>query len=167
MNESNQTTATTSRHRRKKVLGATVALVAIAGAAFAYWTAGGSGTGSAGTSSSVQDVTVVQTSTTSGLAPGSGAHALSGTFDNPNDGPVYVGTLTASITSVTQTPAGILAGLCTAADYTLTDASEVLNKEVLADDTTTWSGISISFNNTGANQDGCKDATVNLAYTLS
>jgi len=31
----------------------------------------------------------------------------------------------------------------------------------------TWDGISISFNNTGANQDGCKGATVNLAYTLS
>ena len=155
----------TPRKRTTKILAGTAVLVVGGGAAFAYWAVGGSGTGTA-TSGGTQNVTVVQTAPATGLAPGSGAHALSGTFTNPNGGPVYVGTLTASISSVVKAD-GAPEGSCTASDYTLTDASEVLNKEVPADDTGTWSGISISFVNTNANQDGCKGATVNLSYTLS
>jgi len=145
--------------------GAGVLLLSSA-AAIAYWTVGGSGTGTADTGD-VSNVTVVQTSTVAGMAPGDSAQTLSGTFTNPNAGPVYVGTVTASIASVTK-DVGAVAGTCDATDYTLASATITYNAEVLANDTSTWTGPTIKFNNKAStNQDPCKNATVNLAYTIS
>src|SRR5680860_1099983 len=79
----------------------TVVLLSGAGVAFAYWTAGGSGTGTA-TTGDIVAIEAVQTSTVTAMAPGDSAQTLSGTFLNPNDGPVYVTTVTASIASVFQ-----------------------------------------------------------------
>ena len=153
-------------NRKKKVVAMTLALMGISGVAFAYWTTSGAGDGGASAAATVSDVTVVQTSTVAGLAPGSGAHALSGTFNNPNTGPVMVGTLTATVDTVTKA-VGAATGDCDADDFTVS-APAVLNVEADPDDTTTWSGLTISFNNkAGVNQDACKDATVTLAYSLS
>ena len=151
---------------RKKAIIATVLVVPLsAGAAFAYWTAGGSGTGEAETGTSVA-LEAVQSSVIEDLAPGVAAQTLSGTFLNENDGPAYVSTLTASIVSVTK--AANVAGTCDATDYTLANPVITVNAQVLADDTTTWSGPTIAFNNKAdTNQDPCKGATVNLAYTIA
>ena len=76
----------------KKLAGVILGLVVIgSGVAYAYWTAGGTGSGTV-TSGDVQPVTVVQTAAT-GVAPGV-PKTLSGTFTNPNQGPVYVTDLT-------------------------------------------------------------------------
>lgn len=147
------------------VAAATAFVLSGAGAAYAYWTAGGSGTGSAATGTNAA-LTVVQTSTVTAMAPGDSAQSLNGTFLNPNTGPVYVGTVTASIASVTKDP-GAVAGTCDATDYTLANAAMTINAEALANDTSTWSGATIKFNNKATNQDQCKLATVNLAYTVS
>lgn len=152
---------------KKKMVAAAIVVVALGAsvAAYAYWTAGGSGTGSAATGTN-SALTAVQTSTVTAMAPGDSAQALSGTFLNPNIGPVYVATITASIASVTKA-SGAPSGTCDASDYTLANATMTINAEVLADDTSTWSGATIKFNDkTGANQDACKNATVNLAYTI-
>ena len=126
---------------------------------------GGAGTGTAATGT-VANVTVVQTSVVSGMAPGDSAQALSGNFTNPNAGPVYVGTVTASISSVTKA-GGAPAGTCDASDYTLANAVMTVNTEVPAGTAQgSWSGASIKFNNKASNQDACKGATVNLAYTV-
>jgi hypothetical protein len=154
-----------SKRRAAKVVALTAALVVAGGAAFAWWTTGGSGTGSA-TTGDVSAVTVVQTSTITGLAPGLPAQTLSGTFNNPNSGPVYIGTVTVSISSVVKA-VGAPAGACTSSDYALSNNPLTYNAEVLANDTSTWTGPAIAFNNTGSNQDGCKGATVNLAYAVS
>lgn len=146
------------------VAAATVLLLAGAGAAYAYWTAGGSGTGSAATGTNVA-ITAVQTSTVTAMAPGDSAQSLNGTFLNPNTGPVYVTSVTASISSVVKDP-GAVAGTCDASDYTLAGAVMAVNAEALANDTSTWSGATIKFNNKATNQDACKLATVNLAYTI-
>lgn len=151
--------------KKKKLLAITAAIVLLGGAAFAYWTVGGSGDGSAATSASSADVTVVQTSVVTAMEPGDAAQALSGTFANTNDGPVYVGTVTASIASVFV--GGVVAVGCDATDYTLANAVITYNAEVLADDTSTWSGPTIQFNNKATNQDACKGATVNLQYVIS
>lgn len=111
-------------------------------------------------------ITAVQTSTVTAMAPGVAAQTLSGTFLNTNAGPVYVTSVTASISSVVKAE-GAPAGTCTAADYTLSGAVMAVNAEALANDTSTWSGATIAFNNTGANQDACKGATVNLAYAIA
>ena len=64
--------------RSVAVLAGTVVVVAGAGVAFAYWTAGGSGTGTAATGASTAPITAVQTSTVADLRPGGAAQNLSG-----------------------------------------------------------------------------------------
>ena len=158
---------TIGKKKSKLIVGtATVALVG-GGVAFAYWTTGGSGTGSATTGTSVA-ITAVQTSTVSGMRPGDSAQALAGTFNNPNSGPVYVATVTASIDSVVK-DAGAAAGTCDASDYTLANATMTVGAEVPAGNAQgSWFGATIKFNNKAAvNQDACKGATVNLRYTIS
>jgi hypothetical protein len=152
--------------KKKSVALAIIGAVTVGAsiAAFAYWTAGGSGTGTADTGTFVA-LTAVQTSTISDMHPGDSAQTLSGTFDNPNDGPVYVTSVTASIASVTKA-GGAVAGTCDATAYTLANATMNIGAEVLADDSSTWSGATIKFNNKGTNQDQCKGATVNLAYAI-
>lgn len=146
---------------------AAVAAVTVAGSglAFAYWTAGGTGTGTAATGTNAA-ITVVQTSTVNAMVPGAAVQTLSGNFDNGNTSPVYVSTVTASIAGVTL--ADGVTGVCNATDYTLADAAMTVGTEVPAGNAQgTWSGAKISFNNKATNQDACKGATVNLAYTIS
>ena len=144
---------------RKAVVLLTAALLAVAGAAFAYWTVTGSGTGSANTGATTP-ITVNQTSTVTGLVPGTAAQALSGTFDNPNSGPVYVTSVTATVTGTDKTG-------CTASDYTITGSPATVATQVAAGSSVgSWSGISIAFNNKpSTNQDACKGATVTISYT--
>jgi hypothetical protein len=154
-----------SGNRRGLVLGIIVA-VAVAGAAIAYWTAGGSGTGtaSAGTTTAL---TANQTSVLTAMYPGDSAQTLSGNFDNPNSGPAHVSTVTASIASVTKA-GGAPAGTCDATDFTLAGATMTVNADVPAGTGQgSWSGATIKFNNKAVNQDACKNATVNLSYAIS
>ena len=149
------------------IIVAAVTVLAGGGAAFAYWTAGGSGTGSGATAAGSSNVTVVQTSTISAMQPGDAAQTLTGKFNNPNTGPAYVGTVTASIASVVK-DAGAPAGTCDATDYTLANAAMTVNAEVPAGNNVgSWTGATIKFNNKASNQNQCKGATVNLAYAVS
>lgn len=149
---------------RRTLIGGVVLALALAGAAIAYWTVGGSGTGSA-TVGTNNTLTANQTVTLSAMFPGDTPQTLSGNFNNPNTGPTFVSTVTASIASVT--PAG--AGTCDASDFTLASPTMTVNAEVPSGNGVgSWSGATIQFNNKPAvNQDGCKGATVNLAYTIA
>jgi hypothetical protein len=130
----------------------------VSGAAIAYWTQGGSGTGTASTGTTT-DVTVNQTSTVADLYPGGPAQALSGDFDNPNPGEVYVGTVTASLGTL---PAG-----CVAADFDI-QGTGVVNDEIgSGSGVGAWSGITIAMVDTGVSQDDCKADTIPLDFTLS
>lgn len=152
--------------KSKKVLAATLAVTVLSGgAAYAYWTAGGAGTGTAATAASTTALTVNQAALQP-MYPGDTAQTLSGTFGNTNSGPVYVTTVTASIVSVTKDGAAVDG--CTAADYTLTGATMAVGAQVaVGDPVGAWTGATIQFNSTGANQDPCKGATVNLAYAVA
>jgi hypothetical protein len=155
-----------SKKTKVAVTAATSVALVGGGVAVAYWTTGGSGTGAASTGSGVSNITAVQTSTVSGMAPGDSAQTLSGNFNNTNSGPVYVATVTASIGSVTKA-SGAPAGTCDATDYTLANAVMTVNSEVPAGTAQgSWSGATIKFNNKATNQDACKGATVNLAYSI-
>jgi hypothetical protein len=149
------------RRFSKKTLAALVgAAVVIAGGgvAYAYWSAGGTGTGTA-TAGSNNAITINQTSTIAGLAPGSGPQTLSGDFDNGNSSPVYV-------TSVDAIVSGTDAVGCDATDFTITGPAVVGAEIPEGAGVGTWSGVTIEFNNKpGQNQDACKNATVDLAYT--
>ena len=155
---------------RRKQLGAVLAIVALAAvstAAYAYWTAGGSGTGSAAAGSTV-GLVPNQTTTLNPMYPGDSPQVISGNFDNSNSGPVQVATVTASITSVTKA-LGAPAGTCDATDFTL--ANPVMTVNALVPSGTgvgAFTGATIQFNNKPAvNQDACQDASVTLSYAVA
>jgi hypothetical protein len=137
-----------------------VILVVAAGVAYAYWTNTGSGTGEATTGTN-DSLVINQTSTITGLAPGEPAQVLSGTFDNPNDSPVFVTEVTATVTGTDQDG-------CDATDYTIGGSAPVNAQVPSGDGVGSWSGPTIQFNNKpGANQDACKNAVVAIAYAAN
>ena len=156
---------TLSKRTKISVFSVVMALIG-AGVAWAYWVGTGGGTGSA-TTATPAALTVNQTSTISDLAPGNGTQTLSGDFDNPNDGPIYVTAVTVAISGVAKA-GGAPAGTCDATDYTLTDATMSVGAQVPAGSAKgSWSGAKIEFNNKNANQNACQGATVSFSYTIS
>jgi hypothetical protein len=138
-------------------------LLAAAGG-YAYWTNSGSGTGTAATGTNV-GITVTQTTTPSGLYPGGPTAALSGQFNNTNASKVYVHQVSATIASVTG-PNITVPNPCTAADYQLNGFPVTVDAEVASGTGQgSWTGASVQLLDSVTNQDGCKGATVNLAYT--
>lgn len=151
--------------RRGVALGLILTL-ALAGVAYAYWTANGSGTGSASAGDTVA-VTANQTTVLTPMYPGDSPQTISGDFDNPNSGPVYITDVTVSIASVTKA-VGAPAGTCDATDFTLSGASMAVGAEVPAGNGEgAFTGATIQFNNKASNQDACKGASVSLAYSVS
>jgi hypothetical protein len=153
--------------KRGVVLGIVVAL-SLAAAALAYWTAGGSGSGSASAAGAQSALTANQTTTLTAMYPGDSAQTITGNFDNPNSGPVYVSTVTVSIASVTKA-SGAPAGTCDATDFTLASAAMTVNAEIPTGSAKgSWTGATLKFNDkTATNQDACKGATVSLSYAIS
>ena len=142
------------------VIAAGAIAIGTGSVAFAYWSSGGNGNGSVSTSNGASDLTITQTSVISDLAPGVAAETISGTVKNNAVNSAYVNTVTVSISSVV--PVG--SGTCDATDYTLTAATMSVGLDVASGATKPFSGAQLSFNDKLTNQDGCKGATVNLAY---
>ena len=157
--------AATFNLKKKTValIGAGVLVAGTAGGAYAYWSTTGSGTGSATTSTGASNLTVVQTSTISNMFPGDAAQAISGTVTNNAENSAYVNTVTVSIASVDKA-SDAPAGDCDTSDYTLASPVMTVAEDLAAGATQSFSGATIQFNNKATNQDGCKGATVNLAY---
>lgn len=134
-------------------------------AACAYWTSGGTGTGS-GTTGTAAAVTVVQTSAFTDLSPG-GSVELSGNFDNTaNKGATYVTAVSATVgelsvtTDKTKPP-------CTAADFTITGTALVGADIPKGTGVGSWRGLTLRTINNGKNQDNCQKVTVPIIYTSS
>ncbi len=158
-------------HRVSKqilAIGLPVAAVAVTGVAVAYWTTTGSGTGTAGTAASATTVTVRQASAPTGMGPGIAAGDITVTVSNPGSSSVPANQVLVTIDSVTKV-AGAPAGTCTASDYVLTGATMTTGATTLAPSTsTTFSGATLqSKDDAIIDQDGCKGATVTLAYAAS
>jgi hypothetical protein len=146
--------------RRRSLLLAVVAVLALTAGAIAYWTTSGAGTGTAATGTSTA-VTITQTGVATGMYPGGPFKDLEFTIDNPGPSKQYVSTVTASISSVS-------AG-CAADDFELTQATTPINED-LAVGPNAFAGAKapkIRMINKATNQDGCKNATVNLSYAAS
>jgi hypothetical protein len=155
-----------STKRTVAITAATVVLLAGGGAAFAYWSAGGTGTGTATAGTSVA-ISAVQTTVLTPLRPGAIAQTISGNFSNTNSNPVYVSTVTASIGAVAKAT-GAPAGACEAADFALANAVMTVNLDVPSGTAQgAWTGASLTLVNKPANQDACKGATVTLNYVVS
>jgi len=157
-----------SRFSKKKSITALIAMVLVvgcAGVAFAYWTSDGEGSGTGATGEGL-GVTINQTSTVSAMGPGVAPQDLSGDFDNPGPSTTHVTTVTASIAGIT----GAGAGGCEADDYVIDGAAMTVtgNPIAVGEAVGAWGGATIAFvNESGENQDGCKGATVELAYVAS
>jgi ABC-type glycerol-3-phosphate transport system substrate-binding protein len=157
----------TKKHKRTKriaVLALAAGLVVAGGAAFAYWTTGGTGTGSAATGN-VAGITINQTSTITGLYPGGPAVALAGDFTNGNSGPVHVNQVTVAVDPAFSAKADTTKPACTAADFTVTQPG--LTNADIASGTHVggWSGATVKLLNSATNQDNCKSVTVPFVFT--
>ncbi len=136
----------------------------VGGVAFAYWTTGGAGTGSAATGD-VSNVTIVATSpAVTGLYPGGPAAPISGKFNNPNSGSVFVNQVTVAVDPAWKKTGGTLPD-CTAADFTVVQPGATAAQIPAGNAQGSWTGASIALKNTGANQDNCKNATVALVFS--
>ena len=153
--------------RKWRVGALVVLLLGITGAlAYAYWTTSGTGSGTA-PPADTSAIVLNQTSTVAGRFPGGPAQTLSGTFDNPNSGPVFVGTIAATVSSV-RGPNVSADTPCTAADYQLNAFPVRVGTEIpTGRGVGSWSGGSIQLLNTTTNQNGCKGATVTISYTVA
>jgi hypothetical protein len=146
---------------KAKLVIATVVLLSVGGVAYGYWTQTGSGSGSAETGAG-EAITINQTSDINGLAPGVAPKTLSGNFDNPNDGPQYVGSVTATVTGTDK------GDDCDATNYAIAGTAPVNAEIPNGDGVGSWSGLTIAFvNKPSVNQNACKGATVNISYTSS
>jgi len=149
---------------KSKRIAAIAAVVGLAssGAAYAYWTNSGSGSGTAAAAGTNLAVTVNQTSAVSGMYPGQAAQTLAGNFTNPNPGQVYVAAVTA--TGYTIDSAHAAAGCTVLGGHYTLGGTATVGAEVPAGTGGAWTGLNISMNDLGSNQDVCKGATVTITY---
>jgi hypothetical protein len=152
----------------KKKAAAALGVVALLGggyAAYAYWTGGGSGSGSA-QATTPSAVTVNQTTSVSNLYPGATPVTLSGNFNNPNSGTVFIANVTASIQAFSTQTDGTKPA-CTEADFAI-GGSATVNAEIAAGNGVgSWSGLTVRLLNGAGNQDNCKNQPITIVYTAN
>lgn len=160
-----------SRKSRKSIVVAgTLAGVLVGGAAFAYWTTSGSGTGTGSTTAGVTNQLAFSQDALTAMHPGDSSQPLKVNVKNTSGENAYVTTVKAFITTNKSGCTGadfLLGGTAGASDSasakTLTwTAQDLAKSSGNADATST-----IQFNNTAANQDACKSATVTINYVAS
>ncbi|GAA0926277.1 hypothetical protein GCM10009554_06400 [Kribbella koreensis] len=109
------------------------------------------------------------------LAPGI-SRPLNLTLTNPNNKPLAITNLTATVQSVTRTAYAIAHNQpCTAADYAVTQYSGPYPLSAPANSSTSLADLGVAVSarpkvsmlNTPFNQDGCKGATLTLTYSGS
>ena len=147
------------KRSRKVVAGAAVVGLVAAGAAFAYWTFGGAGTGSATTAANPASAIVVSQTAQTGLAPG-GEVNLVGQLTNPNTTDIKVGTLTAEVTGASNSGVALT-------DFSLVGNPVTINAVVKKGAPVSWSGMKLVYANSDVNQDNAKNTTVSIKYTLT
>lgn len=144
--------------KRFALIATTVAAVFVGGGiAVAYWTTTGSGTGTAATGDS-SNVTITKTNAITGLYPGGPAQDIDLNINNSNASAQYVGVVTVTVDDTTD------AG-CTDADFIVTNGTINANVPSGATNAYPGTGASIAMDETGVNQDDCKDVTVNLSFS--
>ena len=142
-----------------------VVLLAIGGVALAYWTQGGSGSGTASAGTPVV-ITVNQTGSPSGLYPGGPSAALAGTFTNTNASPVTISSVTAAVHAFASHTVDATKPDCTQADFAIAGTS---GANVVPSGTAvgSWSGLTVHMLDNGLNQDNCKGAAITIDYTAN
>jgi hypothetical protein len=161
----------------RKAIVATISTLAIVaslgGAAYAYWTSSGSGTGSAKTGVAATTLQITDLTNITDMAPGVAAESINGSIQNTaavGGQSDFVNTVTVSISGVTETAAELLANpgyTCSSADYNLSGAIMTVATNLAPQASHAFSGATIGFNSTAVDQDACQGATVSLAYVTN
>jgi hypothetical protein len=143
--------------RKRKITLGTIAMFAVAGLAFAYWTGTGTGTGT-GTVGTSGTVTIDGT-VAAGSSPGTDT-AVSFTAANATSSPIRIADVHLESVAVDTGHS-----TCVSDDFTMVDATE--NHQVPANATAEAlpTNGSLHYANTNVNQDACQGATLTL--TLS
>jgi hypothetical protein len=152
------------RHFTKKrvaILGVVIAALAISAVAVAYFTTGGSGTGSAtvGTSSSAL---ITQTNTLSALYP-STSQTVNLDIKNTGTGSQFVNKV--HLDSIAADAAHASCDVSSSgANAAFTMADVTVGQTLAAGATVSKSG-SLAMNDTGVSQDSCQGATLTLTFS--
>jgi hypothetical protein len=158
---------------KKQYIAAGAAAVIIAGgagAAFAYWTTTGSGSGTGSTTAGTVDQLTFTQNTLSAMYPGDSSQDLIVKVTNTSGERAYVSSVKAYVTTDKAD--------CTGADFLLngeaapSTAGTAVALGWAAQDLAKNGGnanatSTIQFNDTDANQDACKSATVTINYLAS
>lgn len=147
--------------RRKTIAVVSAGLVLVGGgAAFAYWTASGSGASTDVTSTTTTGNVKLSASTpTTGLSLGDEA-TVKVSADNPNSSPVRLGDI--SFTVTTSNPG------CTAADFALPPLTAPAGGFDVAPGASTLGTAKLTLLNRGdVDQEACKGVSVNIKLTAA
>lgn len=105
-------------------------------------------------------IAINQTAAVTGLAPGSPAQELYGTFTVPGDETVRVGAVTATVEGTDRKG-------CGAKDFVITGSPTRVEADVSpGEGRGAWSGIWIRLDNRSVNQDACKGARAAIVYRV-
>jgi hypothetical protein len=154
------------KHKKLAVLVSAVAILALAGAAFAYFTNSGTGAGSAsvGTSSVIE----LSSSLVGTLYPAGPDVDVTVNIHNPGEGSQYVGTISGVVNDNTNSTA-TLADDCLGSWFVVDDV--VYNDTLTADDSTAGgtdedtAETVVRMIDSGTNQDNCKLDTMSITWS--
>lgn len=151
--------------RKKRIIITTAALVAIGGgAAFAYWTATGTGTGQASAGQTVAFKVASTPATGDALTPGGPTQSASFSVKNENTGTQILANVTAKVANADGSAWVAIPG-CSAADFAV--GTPEITKGQIAAGTTVSGTVSIQMVNRDANQNACQNVTVPLFFEAS
>jgi hypothetical protein len=155
------------------VLIAIVVVGVAGGAAFAYFTAGGTGTGSAVVgSSSTWEVTAAGV-TGGPLLPGSGTQTINYTITNTSTGSQQLTSTSAELTAdssgnVFDTETNATAAGCLASWFTVTNNPPPgLSLTVAGSASVTGASVTVTMDESGTNQDACQDTSPQVTISVS
>ena len=156
--------------KRRKVIPAAIALVAViavSGIAYAYWTSNGSGSGTGSTTAGAANILTATSPARDPMYPGDVAQTVVITVSNTSA--TQAAYATQVVVAVTTGNPG-----CSASDFTLTGGTVAVGKDIAAGGSLVLSTANgfvpptiKFFDDPNKNQNVCQSATVTLTYTIS
>jgi len=152
-------------NKRLAVIVVAGALVVIGGgAAYAYWTSTGVGSGTATTGTSVEFVVASSAATGGPLTPGGPSQTVGFTVANPGTGSQQLSSVVVTVANADGTTWNSVTG-CSASDYTI--GTPVVSYGEIAPSGITSGTVTITMDDDPVDQDGCKLALVPLYFVAS
>lgn len=165
MTHARHVTSTRTRGlKRTTIVLAAVLTLTGATAAFAFWTAIGSGTGVATTGESASLV-ITSESTGGVIAPGSAGETVDFTVTNSSTGALSLSAVTVTLAGAAGEP-WVPTGGCLVADYSVTITTPPAYGQI-APGAFVVGTVTVTLANTAANQDACQGQAVPLYFVAS